>query len=134
MSTINFRWHSAAPPKPDVYTTRRNNSTYLTLRYWDGQRWFGIDYGPKRGGAPMKWPKPSITKRPSWAVRNEGALYLKNIKVGQDCIQWGEPFRVYDQKEVLTYLVQTGVLPADWREAYQDAMRGRAAQQKGGAA
>ena len=134
MSKIAYTWHSETPPAPDVYTTRRNESKYLTLRYWDGERWFSLDFGPSRGGKPFKWPKPSRTKRPSWAVRYEQTMYLKNIKTGQECIEWGEPYKVYDEKEVLAYLVESGRLREDWREAYQEPMRVRAAKVKGGAA
>jgi len=123
MSRIDYTWNSANPSKPDVYNTRRNESKYHTLRYWDGYRWFSIDWSPRRGGVPFKWPKPSLTKRPRWAVEHEKLLYLKNIKIGQDCIQWGEPFKVFDDSEVIAYLVSTGILPSDWRVAYQADMR-----------
>lgn len=123
MSKTNYSWQKAAPPKPDVYTTRRNESKYLPLRYWDGERWFEIAWGPSRGGIPFKWPKPSRTKRPSWAVDRPDALRLRNISTYLGEIQWGEPFKVFGEYETLDYLVKSGVLPADWRVAYQQEMR-----------
>jgi hypothetical protein len=123
MSRIEYAWQSTTPPKPDVYTTRRGESKYLTLRYWDGARWFSLDWGPRRGGTPFTWPKPSRSKRPSWATRYGQNVFLKNINEGQAIIQWGEPFKVFDEKEVLAYLVRTGVLPQDWKTAYQAGMR-----------
>lgn len=126
MSKIDYKWSSTTPPAPDVYTTRRNESKYLTLRYWDGESWFELAWGSTRGGIPFKWPKPSRTKRPSWAVRCQNSMRLRKISANIGAIQWGEPFKVYDECEVLAYLVKTKVLPADWRQAYQDAMRGAA--------
>lgn len=42
MSRIDHTWNKAVPPGPDVYMTRRNESKYTTLRYWDGEKWFEI--------------------------------------------------------------------------------------------
>lgn len=42
MSTIAYTWTPGAPPAVDVYITRRNQSKYLTKRYWDGRDWFDI--------------------------------------------------------------------------------------------
>lgn len=123
MSRTDYDWQKEAPPKPDVYTTRRNESKYLTLRYWDGECWYEIAYSPSRGGEPFKWPKPSRTKRPSWAVQRKDSMRLRKISAYLGEIQWGEPFKAFDEREVLTHLVKTGVLPADWREAYQVEMR-----------
>lgn len=131
MSTIAHNWHSEAPPEPDVYTTRRNESKYLTLRYWDGERWYEINCTGSRGGDVFKWPKKSRTKRPSWLVRYEATARLRKIGKYQGEIQWGEPYKVYDEREVVAHLVKTGRLPADWREAYQDEMRANSATKKG---
>lgn len=130
MSKTAYTWHSETPPAPDVYTTRRNESKYLTLRYWDGERWFELNLTGGRGGDVFKWPKKSRTKRPSWVVRYETTIRLRKIGVHQGAIQWGEPFQVYDEREVLAHLVKTGRLPASWREAYQEEMR---QAKKGGA-
>lgn len=123
MSHTDYTWHLELPPKPDVYTTRRNKSKYLTLRYWDGECWHEIAYGTSRGGAPFTWPKPSRTKRPSWAVRCKDSMRLRKISAYLGEIQWGEPFQVFDEREVLAHLVNTGVLPTDWKTAFQDEMR-----------
>jgi hypothetical protein len=123
LSKIEHTWQSSTPPAPDVYTTRRNQSKYLTLRYWDGQSWFEIAHGKSRGGSPFTWPKPSRSKRPNWVVKYKGLLYLRKISAYLGEIQWGEPFKVFDEKEVLAHLVKTGVLPADWKTAYQAEMR-----------
>lgn len=126
MSTIAYKWHPTPPPEPDVYTTRRGNTKYLTLRYFDGQRWYSIDWGGNRGGAKadaFKWPKKSRSKMPAHLKTYANTMRLRKIGVDQQRIQWGEPYKVYDDKEVLAYLVKTGRIAADWRTAYQDEMR-----------
>lgn len=129
MSRINHTWQKQPPPKPDVYKTRRNESKYLTLRYWDGERWFEIACSGSRGGEIFKWPKPSRSKRPSWAVQYKDNLRLRKISAYLGEIQWGEPFKVFDESEVLAFMVATNRIPPDWKTAYQEAMR-----QNGGAA
>lgn len=131
MSKIAYNWNAGKPPAPDVYTTRRNESKYLTLRYWDGQQWFEIGCGPGRGGVAFAWPKKSRSKKPAWWSFYGQKGHLRKIGVHQGAIQWGEPFKVYDQTEVLKHLVTTGRLPADWLTHYQDEMR---AAEKGPAA
>lgn len=123
MSKIAHTWSKTQPQKPDVYTTRRNESKYLTLRYWDGEGWFELAYGSSRGGVPFTWPKGSRSKRPSWAVRCKDSMHLRKISANIGAIQWGEPFKVYDKNEVLKWLVDTGGLPADWPTKYQADMR-----------
>lgn len=130
MSKTEHTWHPEAPPAADVYTTRRNASKYLTLRYWDGSAWFEIGYSSSRGGKPFVWPKPSRSRRPEWAVRMKTGLYLRKIGAHQGAIQWGDPYKVYDEKEVIKHLVKTGRLPADWPEAFQDEMRQHALKGK----
>jgi hypothetical protein len=121
MSRIDYAWSSATPPAPDVYTTRRNQSTYITLRYWDGQSWWEIG-GGSRGGKPFTWPKKSRSRKPWWLAKCT-PIYLRKIGVHQGAIQWGEPFKVYDEKEVIAHLVKTGRLSPEWRTAYQAEMR-----------
>lgn len=124
MSKVAYKWSSSAPTAPDIYMTRRNESKYLTLRYWDGSGWFQLAWSNSRGGTRFEWPKPSISKRPRhW---NNNKMYIRKISANIGAIQWGEPFKVFDEKEVLAYLVKTNVLPVDWRIAYQDAMRNTA--------
>lgn len=121
MSAIDYTWHKDAPPAPDVYTTRRNESRYLTLRYWDGTAWFEIG-GGGRGGVPFTWPKKSRTRPYPW-MRHFPCLHLRRIGKLQGAIQWGEPFKVYDEKEVLKYLVETNRLAPNWATLYQSEMR-----------
>jgi hypothetical protein len=45
------------------------------------------------------------------------------INVGQDDIQWGVQVTVFDDREVLEYLVKTRRLRADWQTAFQEEMR-----------
>ncbi len=124
MSSIDYTWLATAPHKPDVYVTRRNTSKIHSTRYWDGKQWFDISTSgtASRGGStPFKWPKkPRVSM--GWYRRYEDVLSLRKI-TDQAAIQWGTPFRVYDDKEVLAYLVKSGRLPADWRTAYQETMR-----------
>lgn len=122
MSAIAYTWLATKPHKPDVYTTRINESKVHTVRYWDGRRWFDISTSgaASRGGStPFKWPKKA---RVAIGWRKQYPLSLRNIS-NQAAIQWGTPYRVYDDKEVLTHLVKTGRLPADWRTSYQGEMR-----------
>lgn len=122
MSSIDYTWIATTPVKPDVYMTRINESKVHTVRYWDGRRWFDISTSgtASRGGStPFKWPKKA---RVAIGWRKQYPLSLRNI-TNQAAIQWGTPYRVYDDKEVLTHLVKTGRLPADWRTSYQGEMR-----------
>jgi hypothetical protein len=123
MTTIAFNWTSDAPTRPDVYSTRRGSSKYITLRYWDGSRWWSLEWGRGRNGKGelFTWPRHSVTRRPRW-VREYGAS-LRVINVGQDDIQWGVQVTVFDDREVLEYLVKTRRLRADWQTAFQEEMR-----------
>jgi hypothetical protein len=134
MSKTAFSWHASNPPEPDVYTTRRNESKHLTLRYWDGERWYEINVTGARGGDVFKWPKKSRTRQPVYFKHYKETLRIRKIGEHQGLIQWGEPHKVYNEREVLNYLVKSGRLREDWREAYQEPMRVRAAKVKGGAA
>lgn len=126
MSKIDHTWLATKPPKPDVYTTRKGESKYQTLRYWDGSSWWQIEWNsPKRFTKPFKWPKGSRTRFPGGHLsRYRDTMGLRNI-TDQAAIKWGTPFRVYDDKEVLAYLVKSGRLPADWRKAFQIEMRAK---------
>lgn len=123
MSSITHTWHSDAPPAADVYVTRRNESKYTTLRYWDGARWFEIGWSRSRSGIAFTWPKKSRTRFPTGMRSCRDTMTLRKIGVHQGSIQWGEPVVVYDEQEVLAHLVKTGRLPKDWRTAFQDEMR-----------
>lgn len=126
MSKIDYTWLATTPPKPDVYTTRKGESKYQTLRYWDGSRWWQIEWhSPKRFTKQFKWPKGSRTRFPGGLSIYRDTMGLRNIS-DQAAIQWGTPFRVFDDKEVLAHLVKTGRLPDNWRNAYQDEMRAQA--------
>lgn len=129
MSTIAYNWSPGKPPAADVYVTRRNQSKYLTSRYWDGQAWFEIGFGSRRGGIPFKWPKKSRTRMNPWEreANKAGTLALRRIGKLQGVIEWGEPHKVYSEREVLAYLVKTGKLATDWRNYYQAEMRADAA-------
>lgn len=122
MSKIEHTWLATKPPKPDVYTTRINASKIHTVRYWDGERWFDIAYSGSRSrssSTPFQWPK-----KPRVAIgwRKKYPLTLRKI-TKQAAIQWGTPYRVYDDNEVLAYLVKILRLRGDWREFYQAEMR-----------
>ena len=128
MSTIAYTWTPGNPPAVDVYVTRRNQSKYLTRRYWDGQSWFELGT-VGRGGIPFTWPKKSRTSMSTWerTANKAGTLVLRKIGKLQGVIEWGEPYKVFDDREVLAHLVKTGRLPSGWRTAYQDEMRAAAA-------
>lgn len=141
MSRTDYAWSAALPPKPNVYMTRRNASKVHSIRYWDGERWhdIGITRTLRRDAAgritraaakPFKWPKGSGIRRPAWMRQYREQIGLRNIS-DQSPIQWGTPFEVYDEKEVLDYLVACGRLPCNWRQAYQGEMRANFAVLKG---
>ena len=123
MATIAHTWRSDAPPAPDVYTTRLGVSRITTPRYWDGANWHDIRFRRFDSIAtPFKWPKNSRSKMPAWWRGTEQVL--QHISADrQRTVGWGEPYKVFDDKEVLAHLVRTNVLQKDWREAYQAEMR-----------
>lgn len=132
MSRINYNWSTKTPPKPDVYVTRRGCSKYLTHRYWDGERWFEVAIRGNRTGIPFTWPKHSVTREPkpqSWeqapwiTPKRRYELCLRKIHKNAHLIQWGTEYTVYDDKEVIRYLVEVGKLPKDWKTCYQQEMR-----------
>ena len=129
MSTIAHTWTPGKPPAVDVYLTRHNQSKYLTKRYWDGQAWFEIGFGSRRGGIPFTWPKKSRTGMTKWEreANKNGTLMLRRIGKLQGVIEWGAPYKVFSGAEVLAYLVKEGKLHHDWRNYYQDEMRQAAA-------
>lgn len=130
MSKIDYTWHSETPERPDVYTTRRGESKYQTLRYWDGFRWWQIDWLRRRTAKAFVWPKKSRTRFPSGMSHYRGTLGLRRINDPfQRHIHWGEPFKVFDRDEVLKHLVKTSRLLANWETCYQAEMRD--ADQKG---
>lgn len=123
MSKIAYTWSSATPPRPGVYTTRKGESKYLTLRQWDGARWWQIEWGASaRKSMQFKWPKGSRTRFPSGMAAYRDTLGLRRIN-DQAGIQWGDPYKVFDRAEVLAYLVRRGYLPTDWETCWQDEMR-----------
>lgn len=125
MSKISFDWNESKPTAPDVYTTRRGKSSYHTLRYWDGEKWYEIAYSKSRGGTPFKWPKKSRTKKPrppSWSKRKEYEFFLRVIHMEKP-IEWGEPYKMFDDKEIIKYMENAGFLRHDWRDHYQSFMR-----------
>lgn len=128
MSTITYAFTPSKPLAADVYVTRRNQSRYLTKRYWDGSAWFEIGFGGL-GGIPFTWPKKSRTSMHPWEreANKAGTLALRRIGKLQGIIEWGEPHKVYSDREVLAYLVKTGRLHTDWRNYYQAEMRAAAA-------
>lgn len=124
MSTISHYWRADAPPKPDVYTTRKGESRYHTLRYWDGARWWQLEWGGGRATKKFTWPKGSRTRFPSGMSRYRDSLSLRTIgDKFQRGIQWGEPFRVFSREEVLKWMVKKGYLHSEWEHAYQAQMR-----------
>lgn len=92
MSTIAYNWHTSNPPGPDVYTTRKGDSKYQTLRYWDSHRWWQIEWSNKRGIRPFVWPKNSRTSFPSGMASYRNCMTLRTINK-QSGIQWGDPYK-----------------------------------------
>lgn len=127
MSKIEHVWSAAVPPRPDVYTTRRNGSKYLTLRYWDGEHWHELAYGNSRGGVSFTWPKNSITKKPKarygWAPFQFYLRRISDAMMAKHVIEWSTPRKFFEPNEVLAHLVKVGALREDWKTAYQAEMR-----------
>lgn len=126
MAKTEYNWNTETPTNPDVYVTRRNSSKYHTVRYWSGTSWFEINHTSSRGGIPFEWPKGARIPKPNnqdYYCNQDIEFALRTIHTNQGIIQWGEPYKVYDKKEVLAYLVNIGFLTPDWETVYQDAMR-----------
>jgi len=123
VSKIEHVWQTSMPPKPDVYTTRRQGSSHVTLRYWDGQRWYEIAWSKSRGGTLFQWPKKSISKLPRW---HKGDIYLRKISdslLAKYVMEWSTPRKLFEPDEVLKYLIKIGALRENWKTFYQDEMR-----------
>lgn len=74
MSTIAFSWSGPKikPPRPDVYTTRRGDSKYHTLRYWDGGRWWQIEWLRKR--------TYTTENKQKWAIKTRYGLTPSDVQ------------------------------------------------------
>lgn len=76
---------------------------------------------------PFKWPKGAAARglrMPQWIkfYGYEDRLCLRKIS-DQSKVRWGMAYKQFEPNEVLAYLVNKGVLPSNWRDAYQEEMR-----------
>jgi hypothetical protein len=125
---IDYLWsNDCSKLAPGSYMTRLGTSKVWTVRYFDGKRWWTVTGGAK----PM--PKDKMFKLPpknrnlynQWIRKasTQGRLCLRNI-TDQAKIQWGTPYKIFSDAEVIKHLIRTQRLPYDWQTAFQMEMQG----------
>lgn len=118
---------------PQVYLTCLTCVDYRAPRYWDGERWWGIDTIRGNTAKEFKWPKAARTTLPNWMKGHK--LFLRSI-TDQAKVNLVETTVWYEDKEVLRALEVAGILHKDWRTKYQNVAKGHfealAAARKGG--
>lgn len=127
MPVIKFAWHSGPPadPKPAMHVTCLTNEAYHAARWWDGARWWDVVNSRGKKDNPFIWPagfKKGTFARWSWMWGAGRHLSLRNI-TDQAKVRYGVPYKHFEPDEVIKYLVNTGRLPKDWKECFQQEMR-----------
>lgn len=132
MAKTRYAFSNGAPgTEPGLYKTCLTSERDISIRWWDGALWWDISTSRGTKAMPFKWPTGKAARgisMPGW-YRTYGCadkLCLRKI-TNQVKVRWGTPYKHFDPDEVLAYLVGKGILPKDWREAFQGEMR--AAQQ-----
>lgn len=131
MPKTRYKFHEGTPgSEPGLYKTCLKSERDISIRWWDGALWWDIS-PPYRGRAtlPFKWPTGKAKRgiaMPDWWIRFGFAheLCLRKI-TDQKRVRWGVAYTHYEPAEVLAYLVKQGKLPKDWRECYQEELRGQ---------
>ena len=128
MAKTRYKFHEGAPgTKPGLYWSCLTSERDMSIRWWDGALWWDISTTRGAKALPFKWPRgeamrsismPAYYKRYGW----DKTMSLRKI-TNQARVRWGTAYKHFEPEEVLSHLVGKGVLPKDWREAYQDEMR-----------
>ena len=136
MAKTRYTFNSGAPStEPGLYKTCLNSERDVSTRWWDGVLWWDISSSRGDASKPFKWPKGAAARgisMPTWYTRYGDAdkLCLRKI-TNQAKVRWGVAYKHFEPDEVLAYLVGKGVLPKNWREAFQDEMRATQAAKQG---
>lgn len=115
--------------EPGSYMTRLGTSKVKTVRYFDGKLWWYPAIKQRKASLTkdktFKLPSKNRSLYNEWMRKasTEGHLYLRSI-TNQSTIQWGTPYKIFSEAEVIKHLVNTGRLRSDWRSAYQAEMQG----------
>lgn len=128
MAQTRFKFASGSPnDAPGLYHSCLTSERDISIRWWDGSLWWDISIDRGSKAMPFTWPSGNAKRGisvPSWYKRYDykKSMCLRKIS-NQSQVRWGSGYRYFDQKEVLAYLISKGVLPKDWKDAFQDEMR-----------
>lgn len=125
---IDYLWsNDCSKLEPGSYMTRLGTSKVWTVRYFDGKLWWyaATQSRPVAKDKVFKLPAKNRNLYGHWIRKAsaEGRVYLRSI-TDQSKIQWGTPYKVFNDAEVLAHLVKTGRLRYDWKTAFQMEMQG----------
>ena len=127
MAKTLYKFTSGAPSKePGLYWSCLKSECDMSIRWWDGALWWDISASRGSMAKPFKWPTGAAKRgipMPRWIKDyHQGHTHLRKIS-DQSKVRWGIAYKHFEPNEVLTYLVDKGVLPSNWRDAYQEEMR-----------
>lgn len=124
MPTTKYQWVNGKPTAPGLYRTCLSNDKYQSARYWDGRLWWDISATRGIKTMPFTMPKgtPADVKPLLAWTKHYSALSLRMI-TDQRKVRLAIAYKHYEPAEVLKWLVNKGVIPADWKDAFQDDMR-----------
>lgn len=127
MAKTLYKFASGAPgAEPGLYLSCLKSERDMSIRWWDGSIWWDISTSRGDTTKPFKWPSGAAKRgisMPKW-IKDcyQGQAYLRKIS-DQPKVRWGTAYKHFEPNEVLAYLVKKGVLPSNWRDAYQEEMR-----------
>ena len=128
MAKTLYKFTSGAPSKePGLYWSCLKSERDMSIRWWDGALWWDISTSRGNKSLSFKWPKGASARgigMPAWIkfYREQDRLCLRKI-TNQAKVRWGIAYKHFEPNEVLAHLVDKGVLPSNWRDAYQEEMR-----------
>lgn len=128
MAKIRYTFTEGAPSAdPGLYRSCLASERDISIRWWDGQLWWDISAGRGDASRPFKWPRGEQARgisMPAWYKRysDSGKLCLRKI-TNQSKVRWATAYKHFEPDEVLAHLVAKGVLPKNWRDAFQEEMR-----------
>lgn len=126
MPTIRYNFYTGAPSKePGLYKSCLGSTRDISIRWWDGSLWWDLSVDRGQKAKPFVWPtgkQMREIKPPEWFEPHLERLALRKI-TDQSKVRWGVEYKHYNPNEVLAYLIKKGVLPKNWREAFQEEMQ-----------